>query len=211
MCRSHSVFVETHYSPSWIFIWLDPNAESAKLVILWSSCPPHSGSCQQSFLSQNSSSNVIAYMFSPPFDFCLLSQCPLPVWPDWLDLALTLPPAWARQTARAAAHIPVHRWRAPPAARSLTTRTDRKPWRCSAKAPRTKPPFVLGSSACWTSAPRAAFCPLWGFVSLYLSLFFVLFVLMARKRWSNEGMQCLMSSNPCMLHIGIFFHCMEAH
>ncbi len=115
-------------------------------------------------------------MFSPPFDFSLLSQCPLPVWPDWHDLALTLPPAWARQTARAAAHIPVHRWRVPPAARSMTTRTDRKPWRCPAKAPRTKPPFDLGSSACWTSAPQAAFCPLWGLFPLCLS--FVLFVLL---------------------------------
>lgn len=116
-------------------------------------------------------------MFSPRFDFSPLSQCPLPVWPDWLDLALTLPPAWARRTAHAAAHIPVHRWRVPPAARSMTTRTDPKPWRCPAKAPRTKPPFVLGSSACWTSAPQAAFCPLWGFVST-LSLSFVLFVLL---------------------------------
>lgn len=88
-----------------------------------------------------------------------LSQCPLPVWPDWHDLALTPPPAWAQRTARAAAHTPVHRWRAPLVARSSTTRPDRKPWRCPAKAPRTKPPFHLGSSACRPFCPIRVFSP----------------------------------------------------
>lgn len=68
MCRSHSVWGDSLFSLSWIFICLDPNAESANLTILWSTYPS-----LRIVPTVKSSSSISAYMFSPPFDFSLLS------------------------------------------------------------------------------------------------------------------------------------------
>lgn len=69
MCRSHSVWGDSLFSLSWIFICLDPNAESANLTILWSTYP----SLRIVPTVKSSIGSISAYMFSPPFDFSLLS------------------------------------------------------------------------------------------------------------------------------------------